>query len=484
MRCVRCVPALLVACALGACESTSEFSRRFDAERARWRVDREEVELRSGEDVPTDSTIARIRALHAEVGSLYGATEPPPATTLANHDARLRLQIAGSSSLYDLDLAAQGQPAAEIADAYAALARVYTFDPALWFRARLGEASLRERLGDAEGALGVYRSIVHEGRGAAGVSPASVPLADDELVLDLHVHAGILAVESLAPDAAARELRSLTVSITDQLASETDSLRTLRLRERLAELQFLEGRWDAGCALLDSLAREVSLPARRAEWILLRANVLQYLTDHVDLADAGYRDVITVMDGSQVATEARLRLTELLLDRRRGSSALGLIDDTLELGASLLDNRSAEARYWKGQALVAIGRWEDAIPVLHEASQWDPDSPYALLAAIERQRRLARLTRPSARELPALVSLAESVPANAYPGRVPKSWSDLLRERRARELWRESIEGLLTTTRDVREVSVRERVILAAARLARERAGDEAWARSLEVQVQ
>jgi tetratricopeptide (TPR) repeat protein len=476
---MRIVACALIAWLLSGCGETSEFAERFDAERARWHADREEADLRAGTPSPGEATLAKIRALHASVGERYGATTAPTPAQLADPDARLRLQIAGSSSLYELDLASLAPPTAELADRYARLADVYAFDRSLWFRCRLGEASIRERLDETDAALAVYRRIVTD----AGVPTRIGAGGDGQYVLDLHVHAGILALEHLPPNAAARELASLHESIAAPLAAGADTLLAPYLQECLAQICFLERKWDEGCAILDTLASSISLPARRANFILMEGEVRQYETRDLDLAEAAYREVITVMDGTPIATTARLRLAESLLRRRRPAAALDIVEETLELGASLLVDNAAEARYWKARALTDLGRWEDAIPVFHEAAELDAESPYAFLAAIERQRRLERLTRPSSREAPNLVGQADRVPANPYRRLVPKHWSDYARERRARSIWRESIEGLLDVTKNVRDVDVRENAILAAARLAEDRAGDEKWAAALRARV-
>jgi hypothetical protein len=125
-------------------------------------------------------------------------------------------------------------------------------------------------------------------------------------------------------------------------------------------------------------------------------------------------------------------------------------------------------------------RWEDAIPMLARISREDPGSPFALLAALDRLRRFRSLLRETPVE-PArdFVAVAEAVPDGGSPPVVPLDWRGHLRGERHREAWRRGVAGLVDLSRRERETDLGRAALVQAARLARERARDAAWAQSL-----
>jgi len=465
MRSTRVARAVVVPLALagllGGCGET-ERSRRYQLESERWRAMRTEQRWRetrrSGPELDAD-----VVALHRDISRRWGMTEPPGITVLRDPDAVERLRLAASSALLAADLEARAGPTRELAEEYDRLGRVYGFDPDIRARAGLGAGKIWEGLGDRLHALGVYRRYLgRDGRPA----PAPGPLDRvDAFEVDLEIHAAMLARDELPPD----EAREVILAIQDRLARTVETWQDRpgvdRVRRRLAEASAILGDVPTAIETLEDVCGR-ALPGDERSELLLELGDLHYdREDRPAEAEVRFRESALGGDEIPAAAEARLRLGELLVRRGRAREGLEVLDQALRLGARVREGRQSEILYWKGRALVALGQWEDALPVLRDGATAEAGSPLALAAAGRYRDRLAGLRQAAVPGDLLLVETAERVPDPDGRVTVPRSWAEEERRARREAHAREGISALSRVAQTAADPEVRARAARALTRL-------------------
>jgi tetratricopeptide (TPR) repeat protein len=464
---------LVGAVAAVGCRDAIELSRRFDAERDRWRTDRLEAGWRQRGGIGPERR-ARLRDFHLRIARRHGGKRAPTASELADPDVALRFRIAGSSALYAADLASVQGASEEVAREYDRVAEVYEFDRGIHVRARIGEGWTRERLGQTERALALYEELVVRGP----VETEGWFGSAEVLLLDLEPHLAIVARERFGTEAA----RAVALRSVDRLeARRKEGGGGRRLVLRLAECRFLAGDWERGLAELEPLFDSAGSDEERADLALEIAQAAEFGAGDLERAEHWYRRSIERGTAIPSAAEARLRLGDLLTRTRRAGEGLDLLDELLGLGARVLQHREAEALVAKSRALVALDRWEDALPVLDSAIGLDPGDPWSLVAAADVHARMRGFTRPEAGPAArTLVAAAERVPSPAGPSGPPRRWSEFEAERRSRDVWRRAVRELLRVAGSADDSDTRSAARTQAGRLARERVRDAEWAERID----
>ncbi len=453
------------------CRESVEMVRRWDAERDRWRADQQESGWIREHGRLGASHRERLRESHRRIATRYGSANSPSEAELRDRDVALRLRIAGSSALYAADLAANGPATPELLVEYSEVARVYAFDRNLSIRAGLGAGWTAERLESPREALSIYVELL---RDQAATEAARGPGARfgmvQALLVDLEVHASILAGSALEPGGAndvrlggARRLEAWGEGGESRPGER-------RIDRRRAELHFLAGEWDEGIALLVPRFEEAGTVDERAEIALVLGEAAEFGARDAERAEAWYREAARQGEDVPSAAEGRMRLGDLLTRTGRAWEGMRELETLLGLGARVLEDRRAEILVLKARSLVALDRWEDALPSLRDATLLDPGDPFVLVAAAEIHARLRRFTRPAAgpaaREF---VSLAETVPGRAGPAYPSREWAEWAREVRRRAAWRAAVEELRTVARSAADEELARAAAEAADRIGRER---------------
>jgi tetratricopeptide (TPR) repeat protein len=459
---------LVAALAVTGCAGPDELSRRFEAERARWKADHRRE---AAAEPMAPRTRAALRLTYGAIEREFGAAERPGPDVLARPDARLRLEIAGRAALVRADLAASASK--ELAAEYARVAEIYGFAAELDQTARVGQARTLERLGDDVGALTVWDGFL--------AAHSKVPGAPETLELvDLELHANVLAGRAHGQKRA-RERRARVRAELAWLAEEWGEAPGRRsVERRLADAYLLDERWDEGLRVLAGLTADGGSPEEVAELELAQGTVHEVATRDLDRAEEHYRRALPGGDETMAAAEARLRLADLARRRGRPREGLAMADSLLIFGARVLEGREAEVLWVKAKCLVALTRWEDAIPAFARAARVDSESPFRIVAALERYERFRGLLR----DVPAgaaedFVAAAAAVSAGPAPPVVPLDWQQETRARDLRRVWRDGVDGLVQLA-DREGASDLGRAALAhAARLASDRAARPDQAESL-----
>lgn len=447
---------------LTGCQETS-LSRRFDAERDVWRAERQEADWRKDFVAPGPEIDARVAELHERIEARFGAAEPPGAAWLKDPDHVERLRLAGLSAFRAADLRARTSSEREMAQEYARIGRIYGFDHALRARARLGEGKVWEKVGERRRALEVYRDYLERpGRLIKTSAPVS---RVEQFDVDLEVHLGLLAAAELRR-AEAREWQAESRARLEQTVKGWGERHGARIAlRRLAEISAVLGDAEQAIFDFDRLLESASSVDERAELLLLTGILFDDELGDADQAEQRYRAAARTSEIVRSAAEARLRLGDLFVRERRPADAVKEVDKLLALGARVLENLESEALYWKARGLIALGRWEDAVPVLRRASTIDPASPFALASAALYRDRLARLRSGNQGE-ELFVKTAEAVPDAAPPFQVPRAWVDTVREQRQAAIWRQALDPLDDLARRARDAEIRERAAVQSERLA------------------
>jgi tetratricopeptide (TPR) repeat protein len=442
--------------ALGGCVPQDDgLSMRFEAERARWHVDRREPEW--GEE--------RAREAHRGIARRFAPESPPSSVALADPDVQIRFRIAGSSALYAADLGADHGATPELADEYRGIAETYAFDDEIRVLARLGEGRMHEQLQEP---VAAHSAFVR----ATDVAP---DLFDEDRMewlrprlLDLEAHASRL-VRHLAPGERAgafAEARGRLRGIAQRWEGERTGWRA---RRRDAEVAAESGEYEAAVDSMLALVPEAVSADERADLLLAAGEIVQYRMKNFARAESLY-----VRSGEQggivrAAAEARIRLVELRVHQGRPQVALRTADEILALGARALAGRREEALYWRGRSLFDLGHWEAGLPTLEEGSQGDRGSGFALACAARRARRLRNFRRADEEEaVRALVAVAEEVPPVARIV-APEPWAFSERLDRKAFAWQESIDELRAGAATIRDPELARRARELAAEFERER---------------
>jgi tetratricopeptide (TPR) repeat protein len=467
MRAGRLTASVALALVVGGCGRDTEFALRFEAERARWLADRAEAVAPDAHE--------RLREIHARIAERYGPTGTPGARELADRDRDRRFRIAGASALYVADLTATLGEIPAAATAYGRVAEVYAFDTGLAYRALLGEGHMREALGEQARALSLYETLlanypaVRHGTDA----PEGAPTAVNERLLDLEIRTLLLGADVLSRSersARAAAIRERTRAVVSR--SPAGAVRR-RLLRHLAETYFAEGAFATGLSELATAAatargEEAARLALEAGQARLRGG------GSLREAESDYRRALEHGVGTWVEAEACLRLGEVLWRLGRPDEGLALCDRLLELRPRQTEGRRAEGLLWKARCLVAVDRWEDALPVFAAVPRAEPGSPWGLVALGEMLARQRSLYTPTA----ALSTAAEAVRvAAAVPGTSPLAnvgagWVRTVRREREREAWRDGVEVLRSLARRWPDESWAEAARAESTRLARERVGE------------
>lgn len=446
---------------LVGCNETS-LSRRFDAEREVWRAERQETDWRKEFVAPGPEIDARVAELHERIEARFGAADPPGASALGDSDTVQRLRLAGLSAFRAADLRARTSSERDLAQEYGRIGRIYGFDHALRARARLGEGKVWEKVGERRRALDVYREYLERpGRFAKTSAPVS---RVEQFDVDLEVHLGLLAADELGRS----EARELQREARDRLQQTVKAWgdrhgATIALR-RQAELSAVLGEAEQAIFDFDRLLETASSVDERAELLLLTGILFDDELDDADQAEQRYRAAARTSEIVRPAAEARLRLGELFVRERRAADGVEEIDKLLALGARVLENLESEALYWKARGLIALGQWEDAVPVLRRASATDPASPFALASAALYRERLARLRSGNQGE-ELFVTTAEAVPDVTPKFQVPRSWAETVRTQRQKGVWSRGLDPLQRLGREARDSEIRSRATAQSERL-------------------
>ncbi len=436
--------AAIAAFGLLGCGRSTELELRFEAERLRWRIDREEERLRGTGDASFAGELETVRALHAEVDRRFGAPQTPSPDMLRNADALLRLRIAGASSLYGADLAARYAPNDETVREYERLATVYAFDRDLAVRALFGQGRLLEKLGRPEEALGAYRALLdrYPPVPPRGHEPPERAPAVGGRWLDLEIH--VLAMSKELGEADFAVKADLAI---ERLRERAEAWRETRsgpeLSRRAAQALFVRDRWMEGVALLAAMREEVEPGEARAAAGVEIGEILARGAGDAAAAEKVLRECIPESPGSLAESSARLRLGAVLVEAGRPAEALVELDALLGLRARQLEGRAGEAGFRKAQALARLGRWEDALPAFDRVASLDDVGCWSLLSRpplIERSKVL-RVPGGELRAARESVEIARRIPTTEPPDPAfgwDGFWNRPLRD----ALWREGIAFL------------------------------------------
>ncbi len=432
------------------CAPPSELELRFEAERLRWRIDREEERVRRRARNPGPEVIERIRELHDEVHRRFGASAVPSTELLRDPDAFRRLRIAAASSLYRADLAAEYAPSADAVDEFARIAEVYAFDREVALRALFGKGRLLEKLGRPGEALEA-NALLFERYPAVPVREgtwAVVPQVND-LLLDLEIHSLVLA--EAAGTEASEQVAKIVVNRLEQRAKEWRATRLERVfTERLAQARIVRGEWAEAIAVLEHL-RTLESGSGRAETALKIADVSARGLHDLGRAASELERAASEGKGSEVEAKALLRLAEIELERGRPADALARVHVLTDLRARHLDSRRTEALFLQAKAFAAQGRWEDAIPAFARVGELDRESPWGILAQQEVVLHWRATGRTgAAREAErAMIAVARRVRDVDPENDTPFGWEGFWSAPREEALWSQCVAALLASSRDL-----------------------------------
>jgi tetratricopeptide (TPR) repeat protein len=433
---------LAIAAVFAGCRGMNELELRYEAERLRWRIDRAERRQRASRGSHGEKEVTELRRLHDEVQRRFGAETPPTPEMLQNPDTIRRLRIAGASSLYGADLAAAFDPSTDTLEEYAHIARTYAFDRELGYRALFGQARLLEKLGRLAEALDVYLVLLERYPPIPPRDPAASLPSLNPVLLDMEVH-----VLALAQRVDPQKLADLSAKMLPLLESRDREWSGTKL-ERPVSLHrshalFVAGQWDEG---LHALQRARDLAPSDPERAVDGLEITQVLwRGKRDLRAAGEAARLAVERGAgtPLEAEARMDLAKILLQEDRVAEAIEQLDELLRVRPRFLEGRQGEAYYLKGMALVALKRWEDALPRLEGVAEVDAEGCFAIEARIEMMRRLRALQFESGEQAArGAVDLARRVRSSTESREPPFGWDGFWWRPIEEEKWARCIRSL------------------------------------------
>ncbi len=448
----------LLATAGGCGGGDSEVVRRFEAQRLRWQVDREELSW----------SWEQARDAHLDIERRFGTAEPPSDAALRDVDLSVRLQIAATSLLHSVNLEARyGGPTLEVADAYHEIARKYAFDQQVYLLSRFGEGKTLEQVGQRVEAGQAYQELVT-------IPPEVTDTPEFEwartILVTLDVHAAVLA-HYLDEAAANNSLRAARARMESQVQRWEGSPSGLEALRGIAALTYVLGDRGAAAGKFEALLASATTPDEAAELYLLLGEVNQFGLDRPAAAEAMYTRAVEQGRRVRDAAEAQVRLVELRLSLQQPQVAVRTADELFTLGARALEDRKEEAHYWRARCHLALGHWEDALPALAAGATGNPDSPFALACAARRYLKMREFNMPDADDgLNMLLRAADAVPPPS-PVSVPTRWVVTWRERRKRFAWQEGLDALRSAARRATDEDMARRTREVAERIEAERLG-------------
>ncbi len=258
---------------------------------------------------------------------------------------------------------------------YRKLIRAYPRDP-LAAKAQYGIGDALFNAGRLEEAVQAYTEVLERYPNSPFVSDAAAGIG--------------YALIGMQDDARAEALIDAFVS------AHPDSPVVPELRFRQAEVKLRSGRKDAALADFQAFLRAYGASPLAADAYFYLGTLYAERRQPAD-AEAALRRVVTAYPQSRRRAEAAGVLGRLYLDQGRHAEALEIYrqQERMQAGDARL---AAEARYGQSQALLALGRADEAEALLREASRADPDAPESVPARLG----LARVYEQSGRTTEAL----------------------------------------------------------------------------------
>jgi tetratricopeptide (TPR) repeat protein len=435
---------LAVILAAAGCARPDEMELRYEAERLRWMIDREEERLQAKGSARSPAAVARLRGLHDEVHRRFGTESAPPEDQLRDADAFRRLRIAGASSLYRADLAALYEPSPEGVEEYARIAEAYAFDRELGWRAWYGRGRLLERFTRWREAVESYAILLERYPPVPPRDPTgrSALPAFDEGFLDLEIHVLVLAerLGSEAPPGVA----DATISRLRERAEEwAGTRRESHFLTRLAQGLAVRGKWREAIEVLERV-RSLSSGEASAEASIAIANACtRGLGDFARAADELHR-ALEEGRGTGAEAEALLLFVRLELDRKNPAEALAYVHSLQGLRARHREARKGEILYWEARAFAELDRWGDAFPAFEHVAEADPEGSWGILAeqsVLRRWRSMGRvgLAQEAARRI---VGIARHVPKADVSAEPPFGWAGFAITPLESARWSECVRAL------------------------------------------
>jgi tetratricopeptide (TPR) repeat protein len=377
--------ALLLSAA--GCGGDRELELRYEAERLRWKIDRAE-RMRAASGAVED--VAELRRLHEEVHRRFGANAPPTAEMLRNSDTVRRLRIAGASSLYGADLAADFHPSSETLAEYDRIASVYEFDRELGYRALYGQARLLEKLGRPSEALEVDRTLLARYPPVPAYKEGATLPALNPILLDLEIHTLALA-KTLDPEKFTVQCAQTIPALGARAQEWKDTKLERELLVQLAHALFVAEQWDEGLAALSKARDLTAAKQEQMERDLEMSEILWRGKRNLAGAEEAALRTIDAGKGSSFEAEARMDLAKMFLEEKNFAAALEQLDEVLHLRPRFLEGLKGEVFYWKGMVLVGLEQWEDALPRLESVAEVDAEGDWAIQARMEIMKRVRAL---------------------------------------------------------------------------------------------
>jgi tetratricopeptide (TPR) repeat protein len=448
----RCAFLALLAAAplLAGCGRPSEAELRFEAERLRWRIDREEEHLRGRDTVPGPGEIEYIRSLHDEVHRRFGVETPPDPGLLQDPDSFRRLRIAAASSLYRADLAAEYSPSDEVVAEYGRIADVYSFDREIALRALFGKGRLLELLGRPREALENDALLLERYPPvAAWDSAAAMPPPPADWLLDLEIHALVLA-RRIGSGAPARFTERTMQRLEHRAREWEGTARAPLFLDRWSQALAVQERWAEAIAPLEQLRDLAGMEASARASLRIGEIVRRGLSDP-ERAVKELERAASDGKGTEVEAQALLRLAEIEIERGHAAEAQARVHTLTDLRAQHLEERRAEALYLHAKASASQGRWEDAIPSFARIADVDSEGGWAIRAQHEivRQRRATGRVSAAQDAERTMLAIARRVPDVAGTRNTAFGWDGYWNEPRERERWTQCIAALRAAGRSL-----------------------------------
>lgn len=464
---------------LAGCSPSSERAMRYEAERVRWKIDREEERAAALGTSSTQEEISRILGLHEEIEQRFGPTEPPSDVQLKNADAVVRLRIAGASALYRADLETLHFPKADLVERYRTISRVYAFDEELAVRALAGEGKLLEKLGRFDEAQYPYRELVDR---YPCFDPSGdqrrTPSFDEEGRLDLEVHALAMAMRWRGQNATAFRDRVLsrTRAYVAEGAETTEGV-SMAIRH-LARLELVCGNRPEAIAHLrrriDTMREGEDRHLALIEW----AEVVSRGPEGLPVAEAELRSFLGERTQGLLSADARLLLAKMAMQTSRWVDALSWLQELLETRARDIEGLEIEARVLRARCLAEMGRGQDAISGYKFVLENDSEGAWAVLAGREMviQYQILHVPRRAEEAAAELIRRADSIP-DRIGFILPFGWEGVWFAPEELERWKQAVGALRWVAQGPFPESTRQKALEVSDRLERDRVAN--WELSL-----
>lgn len=433
---------LVVGLSCCGCRGNRELELRYEAERMRWKIDRQETRrAASGQE-----DVAGLRRMHEEMHRRFGANAPPTREMLNNPDTVRRLRIAGASSLYGADLSAAFHPSSETLAEYERIASIYAFDREVGYRALFGKARLLEKLGRPAEALDVDEALLVR-------YPPLPPREKDQALpslnttlLDLEVHTLALA-KKLDPEKFAELCRQTIPPLRARAQEWQDTKLEHDVSLHFAHALFVAEEWNEGLRALEK-SRDLSTAESKIERELEIAEVLWRGKGDLPAAEEAAERAIEAGRASALEAEARMDLAKIRLQQKKYAASLEELDEVLRLRPRFLEGLKAEAFYLKGMVLVGLEQWEDALPRLESVAEVDAEGAFAITARVEIMNRVRQLNFEDGEQAArGAVEAAQRVRASDEPSDPPFGWDGFWWRPLEEEKWQRCADDLREVAR-------------------------------------